>query len=504
MILKRIAFQSILSLLIVVLYWGTFSYPYIMDDWRFLYYFDSTPDWMRFLDYYDPNEFYRPFGWLYFYFIVNTFGNLSIGFRILNLLVLFASSLVFKAIAFRLLRNEVLAWASAAWFVFSGTLLMDPLMWMVGMYDLGALLFFLLSILFFLEKKPWFSAGCYLAALLFKEGPFFLPVILFAYSICSADVSSAQFRRRDARATFSNILPHGVVMFLYVLLWFTRAGATEKHAYQVDFWGMHFITNFIKYLIWIVEGLTGRANLHDNWNWGIPIFAVVLALLLALFKNLESLHSRIRENLRLIYLLLLWGAVCLLPVLFLPNHSYRYYLIYSYPAIILLLVLLFDLAFPPSQKRNRIAVVFLILLYFSNLATLNLFFGRELKASVLSGSNALVQRGATVQLMLSYVHQELKKVPENSVFIFDGVNERAKSFRGIDPVSFRGRNFLRYIYHDNSIDYINLRENDYAASKKKLTLERETTVVLGLKEGKIKRYTLEDLYNPQSAFYTDN
>lgn len=466
-----------------------------MDDWRFLYYFDSTADRMSFLDYYDPNEFYRPFGWLYFSFIVHLFGEHSIGFRLLNLLVIFSSSLVFKAIAFRLLRNDVLAWASAAWFVFSGTLLMDPMMWMVGMYDLAALFFFLLSILLFVEKKPWFSAGCYLAALLFKEGTLFLPVILLAYSICSTE----QTRGQDTRAT----LPHGVLMFLYVLLWFTRTGAMEKQAYHVEFWGMHLITNFFKYLIWTAEGLTGRANLHDNWYWGILILAVLLAFLLVLFKSSKSLHSRIRDNLRLIYLLLLWGVVCLLPVLFLPNHSYRYYLIYSYPAIILLFVLLFDLAFPPSLKRNRIAVVFLLLLYFSNLATVHFFFGRELSAPVLSGSNAMVQRGATVRLMLSYVHRELNKVPENTVFIFDGVNERAKWFQGIDPVSFRGRNFLRYIYHDNSIDYLNLRGNHYAASKQKLTLTPETTVVLGLRDGKIKRYTLDDLYNPQSAFYTD-
>jgi hypothetical protein len=264
----------------------------------------------------------------------------------------------------------------------------------------------------------------------------------------------------------------------------------------MNFWGIHIFTNILKYFIWILEGLTGLANLHEN---RINALLVLLAgsFVLVLFFKKPSLFSKMGENSRLILFLLVWSIVCIIPVLFLPNHAYRYYLIYSYPAIVFVVVSILALRF---TVRSMLVVTAVLLL--SNLITVHMIFGKGLRSPGLSGSNVLAQRGETVKLMLSYVQNDLPNVAKGSVFVFDGV-DRSKPFQGIDPVAFQGKNFLRYVYRDQSIETINLRGKPYAQSKRKLQLVAEKTVVLGLKSGEITRYKMEELYNPQSSFYSD-
>src|SRR3972149_2926995 len=165
-LLKRTSFffPLLLFFSVLLLYWKMFSYPYIQDDWANLYDFLSTQDRMDFSDYLaiflnHPNgTFYRPLGKLYFYFIFWTFGPNPIAFRVIDLAIIFSTAIVIKAIASRLLKNETLAWFSGAWYVFSGTILMDPLMWMAGVYDLAGGCFCFLSLLLFLKNKRWASA----------------------------------------------------------------------------------------------------------------------------------------------------------------------------------------------------------------------------------------------------------------------------------------------------------------------------------------------------------
>src|SRR5574341_432761 len=234
---------------VLLLYWRMFSYPYIQDDWHQIYYFWSTEDHMHFADYFtsfffSPGEnFYRPLAKLYFYLIIHLFGDHAIGFRILDLATVFSSAIVLKAIAFRLFKHEALSWITAAWFVFSGTVLMDPLMWMCGMYDLGGVLFFLLSILFFMKRKTWLSALSYLVAILFKEGPLLLPFVLFLYMLLQE--RKLGFIWKTVIPAVRAILPHILVVLLYSFLRYEAAlpgvDPTRAYAYEVDFWGIHLL-----------------------------------------------------------------------------------------------------------------------------------------------------------------------------------------------------------------------------------------------------------------------
>ncbi len=514
-------FPLLLFLLLLVLYWKTFSYPYIQDDWVNLYHFSSTEERMDFFDYLgtffiDSGEtFYRPLGKLYFYFIAQIFGANPIGFRMVDLLIVFCTAIVAEQIAFRLLNNIALAWLSGAWFVFSSTVWMDTLMWMAGMYDLGGVFFFLLSILLFLKNKGWASASCYLVAILFKEGPILLPIILFLYVFMLEEKSSSGLKK--VILCSKKILPHGIVLLIYSFLRFealsTGVLPTGTKAYKIHVLGMHVFTNIFKYLVWTLEALTGFANLHENRLYAALILLIGLTLFIVLRKKVwrnssdrNVLRSKFAENYPLILFLFSWGAICLIPVLFLPNHAYRYYLIYSYIAFILVVVLFLNLAFEIFLSRKTIGAIFgvsLVLIYLSNFISFNLFLGSGLRAPVLSGSNALVQRGDTVRLMLSYVQQELIKPPNNALFVFDGVEAGASLYRGIDSAAFRGKNFLRYVHRDPSIEVIDFHGRFYGDLKRKKSLIPERTVVLGLKGGKIHRYNLEDVYDRHSAFYMD-
>lgn len=423
-------------------YWGVLKYPYIQDDWCIVYSLltrgAATFIGDAFSSYHQL--FYRPLASAYLAAAVSVFRTDPFGIHCLALFLHWVSSLLVVAICRKVTGDAPLSWMVGFLYASAGSVHMDTLSWVAGAYDLGGALFFFLSIVLFLRHKPRLSAAVYFAGLLTKESTIVLPIVL----VLLTAASSPDFRTIPSllRKRSRELIPFIIIFAAYLIF---RApallGEPGGGDYALRFIGPHIVRNSASYFTWSFEGIE-LLNLIPTAKGAI--FGVVAVVCLLLYRSSGLGGPRVTA-------LLAWYIVGVLPVVFLANHAFRYYLVYSLVPIVLLLLIFLRTAL---RLINSSRLLFLSVAVPAIVATTVLSHGTlagldalGIDVPTIDGSNNLVRKAAIVGITHDFLRRNYPTLRRGTCLVFDWI-PTASFCRDAGPRLWYGDSTLRVFESD--------------------------------------------------------
>jgi hypothetical protein len=407
----------VLAAAVLAVYWEVLRYPFIQDDWWSVRAAMASPLGELLRGVFNPFHqlFYRPLGMTYFFLYERVFGLNPLAFHVINLAVHVTNSVLILAVALLVSRSRSVALATAVLYATAATVHLDPLLWMVGIYDLMGACCFFSGLLLFILGKPRLSGLSYLLGLLFKESVLLLPVVLLAWLLWEGEEA---IRRR--KGVVRNLSPHLCVLVVYLslkLLGLSPFGFASSFPYHIALSETGFLRNLLDYS---TLGLGVLVPFSSSGRLAAVIVVVVLAALGASAKIKGG--SPVPAHWPFLSLWVVAGIALALPLV---NHWYRYYLTYSFPAGVLIVLLTLRQSYGVLYGRQRVAAIFLVCWLAVQTLSAGVYVFRRDKAGISAayeyGTNNLIYQGNGVIAVFDYLQRTHPSVPNNTVFIIDGV-----------------------------------------------------------------------------------
>jgi predicted membrane-bound dolichyl-phosphate-mannose-protein mannosyltransferase len=434
----EIILTMLLMTAILSVFWVIFKYPYIQDDWLIIGSIKSLGNVGYLTGIFSDNNslFFRPVGQLYFLIIYNLFHLNTFGFHLIALVLHFFSSLMVVKIVKYLTNDPLTSWAAGFLYAVAIKIHMDSLLWMAGFYDIGGAFFFFLSMIFFIRKKWLLSGLAYCLALFTKESTIILLPVLLLYGLYM-DKSEKRLGKK-IWSQLKNIRVQLIALFIYVLVrlpLFTSLPVESNHPYRIQLTVEQFIANTILFINWSVEAINPFIDL--------PSMSIVAAILIA--SSILLIHMKNRTEIYKMVFLEGWIIIGIFPVIFLSDHFYRYYLTYSLPAFILIIILgLKELSslFINNKKIIQNAIIGVTLV---SIISSSYYFSEMDKQGfnipTMQGSGNLIRKGAIVKMVQNYLGNHKPTLQPGTTFLFNW----------IPTVAFGKEQGPRIWYNDNSI-----------------------------------------------------
>ena len=311
--------------------------PYLADDYNnlgFYRYMDLGQ--MLASNMGPPSILYRPLGQVYLWMLAKTFGFDPTGFHLIHISILLASAALTIAIFKQLFQNHVYAWAAGTIFLFAHVLHAGPLLWAVGIYDLGANFFMLLSILSFLHRWRWAAVICFPLALGFKESALILPLVIGWLAVARAN--DGTFAAKIRRAVLP-VAPYLLVASIY-LTWRMFGMYRTAHpfeSYSMSLSGTHLVDNTLFYMSLVLSILNPTVASASFRMEYLSLAGLFLAWYLVRWRRSSAKTTQDAPrhpaatlsptmNRSLPFFLVYWSVMGLLPVLFFIERHFDYYL----------------------------------------------------------------------------------------------------------------------------------------------------------------------------------
>lgn len=448
---KQILFLALLiSGIVGLIYWHVFSLPFISDDWWFLrqIQLSDAGDYLLFL--FDPNgkTVYTPLGEALMVLMYEIFGFDPVSMRLPGFLIHVMNSCVVAYITVHVLENKWIGYLSGIVYASALAVHLDIFTWSWATYgDIGATLFFFLSIWLYLKERTWLSAHAYLVGCLFKPTIIFLPALLFLHSLILPGEKKVELHPVRLFYKWFPFIVYGGALTGFKLMGGMPTALGEDAPYYVDFWGKHLVSNGQKYLTWMFQAIiplnfSRSAAYKTVTNISLLIFLPGLFIALLAIKRDKAFR-------RMLFLFA-WLVIGLLAVYFLPNHTYRYYSIYSLPAFIALFF--YVVQYLLTYLKVKQSIVFVILTFLGLFAVTGaiyqsgkIFNEKINQRTFADGSGMLIRRAATVTLVTERIKQDFPDIPLNFVIVL------AKTDMG----SFGGHfSAFQYLYKSDAFEVI--------------------------------------------------
>jgi membrane protein implicated in regulation of membrane protease activity len=312
------------------------AFPYVQDDWQVFGDLSGRPLGTVIWEAFSPKRFfYRPLVGIYMALMYHFFSVSALVSRIALTVALAANALLVGLIARELTKRWAPAICVAVTYAAATSIHLDPLLMQnCGSENFGAGLCGFAALWLFLRGRSVWSAALYATALLFKESAVVLPGLLAAYAWLVE--SEGDIGERTA-ATLRRIWPHAIVFVAYAFLRWSGGFAVDpspKGPYYVLFWGPHLGRNFAAYLRWTMEAILPLVSFRAAVVLTLSVLAAAILLEARAAGPLASPALWARGSAQHVFLAV-WFVVGLLPVLPMPNHTYRYYAELALPAAIL-------------------------------------------------------------------------------------------------------------------------------------------------------------------------
>ncbi|MBE7433592.1 MAG: glycosyltransferase family 39 protein [Anaerolineales bacterium] len=497
---KQMVFLVLLiSGIIASIYWRVIFFPFISDDWWFLRQIQSLGLTNSLQHSFNPNgkTVYAPLGEAFMALMYKIFGFDSVPMRFPNLLIHVVNSLLIVFIMDHILENKWVGYLSGIVYASAIAVHLDVFAWAWATYgDMGGTLFFFLSIWLYLKDKTWLSAFSYLLGSLFKPTIIFLPALLLLHSLILPREKKVDLHPDRLFIKWLPFLAFGGLLTGLKLLGGMPTAYHEDQPYFMDFWGRHLVTNTQWYLTWMFQSIFPVASLRST------IYKIIagVSTLTFLAGSFASLLAIKRDSVfRQIVFLSAWLAVGLLTVIFLPNHTYRYYSIYSLPAFIALFFYSVHYFFRFLKFNHKIVPVFFLFMgFFAVLGSAyqsHRIFDEKLRQSTFAdGTNMLIRRAATAELVIAKLQKDFPTLPPGFVIVLGNA----------DLGAFSNNSAIHYLYDDDTIDlyppsaisYENGDWHVHAVDSDPQYLDPSLVAVYELEEESIVRTDLFDLLEP--------
>lgn len=259
----------------------------------------------------EKSHSYRPLSTnLYFGLVQKSFGLDPRAFHLVNLITLAGIGTLLVAL---LVRLGIGLWSSLALAVIytSSSINYETQLWISVFQELSVALLELSAILVHIgsrrSKRTRGVAvlGLFVLALLCKEMALSLPFILLSWELV--------VRRSRLRDAITATLPLWIAAAVYLSLRFALLSIPFQGPYAIGF-GWFLLANLRSYIDWSSQAFVFSAD------WRVELALLALA---ALGSRLASQRER-----RLAAFGVLWFLLALGPVIFMPDHVYRYYLVF--------------------------------------------------------------------------------------------------------------------------------------------------------------------------------
>ncbi|MHB9035545.1 MAG: hypothetical protein ACYC64_02680 [Armatimonadota bacterium] len=298
----------------------------------------------------------RPLQYLYTWAILALFGSYSNAFHIPALIFHICCSLMVVYLMRLVLKSAAMAWVVGFIYAIAINVHFAPQMWMVGSSDvLGPLLIFA-SFALLIKGRRGLSAIAFLASLMFKEFALAMFGVIMIYLMCEKWSEAKPLK--TIRWTLGRVWIHCVMAlpFLAYKLLFLPSPMkfAPDHPYRLSLTGPHVIRNGLTYTMWLFQTIlpfeishpkrmlrgvaTGSAM--DIGGVAAVILLIAAAIILGMLRGGKPVYSARRQARWIPGFLFAWAAMGLAPVYFLPNHVFEYYMAYSLPAMLAIIVLL--------------------------------------------------------------------------------------------------------------------------------------------------------------------
>lgn len=415
----------LLSGAVALVYWRTLPLPLIQDDWCIVYAIVRKGSLAYLSDIAGGDGaggFYRPVAQLVLLLLYQVFKLQAYGYHLFALLLHVCNALLVSHIASRIGPAREVAWGVGLLYALALSVHLDTLQWVVGLHDVLGAFFFFLTVALFLRKQFVLAFFGYLCALLTKEATVVLPGILFLCGLFIRDREARDQGKNTLARAVKRTLPYAIAMMLYLgmRLAFTQrpgagAGMTEADPYAMELFGPHLFSNLSLYVFWSFQSVL--PFLRPSLTAWLVLGTLAAAGIWANRKSGTQAPSA--------PFLLGWTVLALLPVLFLVQHSYRYYLVYALPAVLMLIigglrslsavVSRNTAAFP--RAAGALILLNLVYAYFTFPAMDRAGFNTP----AVEGSNNLTRKAAIVTMVRDYLQETHPAVEPGTALIFDWV-----------------------------------------------------------------------------------
>lgn len=497
---KQILFLALLIFGIVAsIYWRVISLPFISDDWWFLRQIQTLGITESLKYSFDPNEkiVYAPLGEAFMVLMYKTFGFDPVPMRFPNLLVHVVNSCLVVFIIDYVLENKWVGYLSGIVYASAIAVQLDIFTWAWAAYgDVGGTFFFFLSIWLYLKERTWLSALSYLLGCLFKPTIIFLPGLLLMHSLVLPGEKKIDLHPVRLFIKWLPFLIFGGMVVGLKLIGGVPVAYEENHPYFMDFWGKHLVTNAQWYLTWMFQGIF-PIPLSKSTTYKVIAGVSILTFLAGSFAALLAIKKD--KAFRRIVFLSAWIVVGLLTVYFLPNHTYRYYSIYSLPAFVALFFYSVQYILRTLKLDHRI--VFAIISFIGLFAVIGSIyqsiriFDEKLNQNTFAdGTNMLIRRAATVALVTEKLQKDFPTLPSGFAIVLGNA----------DLGAFSNNSAIHYLYNDDTLDIyppsaISYEYGDWrlhTSDSDPQYLAPSLVVVYELTEDGIVRLDLVDLLKP--------
>lgn len=417
---------------------------------------------------------YRPLTTQVFYFITVKFFNLNplplhiISFFMFFLLIF----LVYKLVLFLSGKEKI---SIIATFLYAMSATHFGHLYFLSTQELGLGIFVLLSCIFFLKDKTSLSLIFFIMALMSKETAVITPALLFLVYSFNKQSSGKTF---DFKKLSTRLLPFIICLFVYLIIRSHWYGFTTGNSYIWDFSPLKAINTSFWYLLWslnipeelvnyIAPGLTVNPSIFVYWGTQIvPIlilFSIQCVLIAWTLVNVlrERIKTEIKERDLVSVFCIGWFLISLLPVIFLPQHKFTFYL--TLP----LIGLVFRIAYLLSTSKVGNFFIGLFIILWTITSVLTLRFTVE--------TNWITQGELVAKRVYDYVKKNENSLTGKTIVFYDSADDRSLPFSptGIVENSLSNNNFFQ-AYYDGGIKAL------YGASEEtKSTINISSRVFLG-------------------------
>lgn len=438
---RSLLLATILVFSIFIVYRGILCLPYVGDDWAILHKMAfRTPREILLLSIDTSLLQIRPLQYLYTWAFLALCGTYSSIFHIPAIIAHTCNALLLVYLMRLITRSTAIAWVIGALYAIAICIHLMPQMWLVGSSDIIGPFFFFASFTCLIRKQHTFSAIAFLMALLFKEFALALLPVMVLYLVVE------NWHKRGAVGAVSQavkrLIAHVVIAvpFLVYKLMFLPSPMkfAPDHPYKMSLTGPHVIKNGVIYCLCLLQTVLPfeistprklvRALLSGSVQ-DIAFLGLFLCGIVALCVAAISIRKRPRRvvewNCKSLYtLLVVWSIMGMAPVYFLPNHVDAYYMTYSLPALLAIILLgVRSIAWKIGFRRKEmvgIAVGFLALQ----------FVWSSTYVARMSDRGYFMLSGARQTIAVhGYLMKHFSTLPNHTVFIVGGDNSTLWALR---------------------------------------------------------------------------
>ncbi|MCX8053659.1 MAG: hypothetical protein N3B12_07605 [Armatimonadetes bacterium] len=429
--------RSIILLVVVLAVATTIAFrdilwlPYLGDDWAILHKMAfRTPAQILRLCFDTSLLQIRPLQYLYTWAILALFGSYSSAFHIPALIGHVFTALMVVLLIRLVVGSVIVGWLVGFLYALSIAIHLAPQMWLVGSSDIFGPMLVFASLVLLIKGRYTLSAIAFLGSLLFKEFALAMLVLMALLVARQERCKGLWIGFKCVAAKLWNHVLFATPFLVYKIMFLpSPLSFPPDHPYKMSFVGPHLIKNGVYYMLWLLQSVCpfmisrprlmirtfGSQSALEMALFVAFVLLVVAALVLAIARLRTRKPISVQHERSPYFLLLVWAVTGMTTVYFLPNHVFAYYMAYSLPALLAIIVLLArDIARWASVRKRE-------MLWFAVAAVVLQFVWSSVFVRVSAQAGDIMLRGAyQVVAVHDLLLRHYPDVPSGTTFVLEG------------------------------------------------------------------------------------